>query len=68
MFNMPKPITQQELQQAVDKQKPEVKPIQPMRQILIETDGQQIKVVKNECSALETMSIFSILLNKINQK
>ena len=40
-------------------------PEQKMRQIVIETDGASIKIVKAEVSNLEMQAIFSNLLRKI---
>lgn len=57
-----------EIQKAIDEQKPEVKEIPPMREIIIQTDGRDIKITKNELTNLEMMSIFSILLQKLNTK
>jgi len=41
------------------------KPLPQMRQIIIETNGNDINLVKSEASNLELISIFQILLNKI---
>ncbi len=57
-----------EIQKAINEQKPEVKEIPPMREIIIQTDGRDIKITKNELTNLEMMSIFSILLQKLNTK
>lgn len=37
----------------------------PMRKIVIETDGNMINVSTNECSRLETMAIFNMLLESV---
>lgn len=61
--------TFQELQQAVDEQKPEVKQeISKFRQFLVETDGKDIKISKNEWTNLELISGLSIILNKLQNK
>ena len=47
----PKPIKQQE---------------KPKRKIVLETDGNNINIAENELTKLEMISVFSILLNKLN--
>jgi len=55
---------QEELKQPAKEVKVE-NPLPRMRQIIIETDGNNINLAKNEASHLELLSIFQILLNKI---
>ena len=38
----------------------------PRRQIVIETDGKDVFLVKNETTSLEMMAILEILLKKLN--
>lgn len=49
--------------------KEEIKqPIKPMRQIIIETDGNNINIVKAEVAGnLELIAILSTILNKLNK-
>jgi len=56
-------------QNIIDEQR--VKPVDEkpkMREIVIQTDGANINISKNECSPLEFEAILIKILNKINQK
>jgi hypothetical protein len=62
-------ITQEQLQKAVNEQKPEVKQEKPaMRELVILTDGASIHLAKNEWTNLEMLAGLTMLLNKLQNK
>jgi len=48
--------------------KPEEKKPAPKRQLLIETDGKDVFIAKNEMNSLEIYAILKIVLNNLNIK
>ena len=50
------------------KEEPKVEQKPPMRQVVIETDGSNINISKNECSTLELQAILLKILNTINRE
>ena len=56
-----------DLQKAIDEQKPEVKEIKK-RELLILTDGQNIEIAKSEWSGLELEMGLIKILNQLQNK